>query len=232
MRQRLASFIKAEIHGWTLFEKVWMLASVLVILMLSLYWGDSLIGIVSAVTGVLYVLFNGKGKLSAYIFGIVNTVTYSYISFVAGYYGEVMLNMLYFLPMCFVGWYMWKSHIDTSSGEVAKKRLTFKGSVVVYSLTAVAVIVYGYILGALGGTLPYVDSMSTIISITAQILCVRRYAEQWVLWTLVNAITIVMWGIDFSSGGDGIATLLMWIVYLISGIIMFVKWHRESVPKN
>ncbi len=173
-------------------------------------------------------LFNGKGKLSAYIFGIINTLGYSYISFTTKYYGEVMLNMLYFLPMCFVGWHMWKKNLDAQSNEVIKKRLTFKGSIITYSLTGAAVVIYGYILSILGGTLPYIDSMSTIISITAQILCVRRYAEQWILWTVVNAITVVMWAVNFANGGESISTLLMWTIYLISGIIMFIKWQRES----
>ena len=224
----IRDFIKSELRGWTMFEKIWMLICVLVILTLSLYWGDSLIGIISAVTGVLYVLFNGKGKLSAYIFGIINTIGYSYISFTTKYYGEVMLNMLYFLPMCFVGWHMWKKNIDSQSNEVIKKRLSFKGSIITYSLTGIAVAIYGYILSILGGTLPYVDSMSTIISVTAQILCVKRYAEQWILWTVVNAITIVMWAVNFANGGESIATLLMWTIYLISGIIMFIKWQKES----
>ena len=221
-------FIETELRGWTMFEKIWMLVCVSVILTLSLYWDGSLIGIISAVTGVLYVLFNGKGKLSSYLFGIINTLGYSFVSFKTGYYGEVMLNMLYFLPMCIIGWCMWQKNIDSASGEVIKKRLTFMGSIITYSLTAAGVILYGYILGALGGTLPYVDSMSTVISITAQILCVRRYAEQWILWTVVNAITVVMWAVSFANGGESVATLLMWIIYLLSGIIMYIKWLRES----
>ena len=123
---------------------------------------------------------------------------------------------------------MWQKNIDSASGEVIKKRLSFMGSIITYSLTAAGVILYGYILGALGGTLPYVDSMSTVISITAQILCVKRYAEQWILWTVVNAITVVMWVVSFANGGESIATLLMWIIYLLSGIIMYIKWLRES----
>lgn len=224
----IRDFIKTELHGWSIFEKIWMVLSVTIILTVSVYLHDSAIGIVSAVAGVLYVLFNGKGKLSSYLFGIINTLGYSFVSFKTGYYGEVMLNMLYFLPMCIIGWCMWQKNIDSASGEVIKKRLTFMGSIITYSLTAAGVILYGYILGALGGTLPYVDSMSTVISITAQILCVRRYAEQWILWTVVNAITVVMWAVSFANGGESVATLLMWIIYLLSGIIMYIKWLRES----
>ena len=32
----------------------------------------------------------------------------------------------------------------------------------------------------------------------------------------------------FINGGENIATLLMWIVFLLNSVIMFVKWNRES----
>ena len=36
----------------------------------------------------------GKGKLSAYVFGAINTLLYAIISYKAKFYGEVMLNAL------------------------------------------------------------------------------------------------------------------------------------------
>ena len=84
------------------------------------------------------------------------------------------------------------------------------------------------ILKKLGGSLPFVDSASTVFAVTAQILCVKRCTEQWIMWILVNILNISIWYINFSSGGDNIATLLMWSVYLINAIFMFIKWYREA----
>ena len=56
-------------------------------------------GIISATTGVACVVCTGKGKLSAYIFGVVNCVLYAIISYQAKLYGETMLNALYYVPM-------------------------------------------------------------------------------------------------------------------------------------
>ena len=209
-------------------SNIWLAFSTLVILVLSVLGHDSVIGTISAVTGVCYTILTGKGKASAYIFGIINVLGYSYVSFKAGFYGEVMLNVLYFLPMCIIGWVLWRKNTDNLTGEVTKKRMRLTSSILVYTCTTIAIFVYGLILKHLGGSLPFIDSMSTVISVVAQILCVKRYTEQWILWTVVNAVTVIMWGISFSQGGENISTLIMWSVYLITGIAMFIKWYRDS----
>ena len=63
---------------------------------------------------------------------------------------------------------------------------------------------------------------------TAQILSVKRLTEQWVLWIVVDVVTVVMWGINFAQGGETVATLAMWSVYLINAVIMYIRWNREG----
>ena len=79
---------KEELKGWKKWEIAWLLICCAVIMALSVYWKDSVIGIISATTGVACVVCTGKGKLSAYIFGVVNILLYALISFEAKYYGK------------------------------------------------------------------------------------------------------------------------------------------------
>ena len=88
----IQKFIRNEIEGWKKWELFWLLSACAVIMGLSIDWGDFIMGIVSAVTGVACVVCTGKGKLSAYIFGLINTVLYAIISYQAALYGETMLN--------------------------------------------------------------------------------------------------------------------------------------------
>ena len=97
----IKKFIKDELAGWKFWEAAWLLIACAVIMALSIYWEDTVMGIISAVTGVACVVCTGKGKLSAYIFGTVNVVLYAIISYQAKYYGEVMLNALYYFPICY-----------------------------------------------------------------------------------------------------------------------------------
>lgn len=226
--ERVKKFMKKELYGWSKLEIIWLFFLSVVILGLSIYWGESMIGIIAALTGVFCVVLTGKGKISSYIFGTINTVLYAYISFKAKYYGEVMLNIIYYLPMNFVGFAMWRKYINSETQEVEKRKLDFKYQLGITVLSCVCIYGYGVVLKWLGGNLPFVDSMSTVLSIFAQILCVKRYMEQWILWIIVDVVTVFMWAVNFFNGGESIATLIMWSMYLLNAIFMFIKWYRES----
>lgn len=225
---KLRNYIKSELAGWKPLEIVWLSLATAVILGLSIYWKDTVIGILSALTGVWCVILTGKGKRSSFIFGVFNVLFYAYVSFGAKYYGEVMLNLIYYFPMNFVGWYAWKKHMNKDTGEVEKRHLNLKKSAVIYALTAVAIFLYGLVLKAMNGGLPFIDSMSTVVSVTAQILSVRRLTEQWILWIVVDIVTVIMWGINFAQGQENISMLLMWSIYLLNAIFMYIRWNREA----
>lgn len=224
----MKKFIKNEIQNWKPLEIIWLITACLIILSLSIYWKENLVGIISSLSGIVCVILTGKGKLSSYIFGMINTVLYAYIAFTATYYGEVMLNVFYYVPMNVVGFILWSRNINQNNQEVVKTQLKNKYKVLIFALSFIAVFLYGLVLKQLGGSLPFADSASTVFAVTAQILCVKRCTEQWIMWILVNILNISIWAINFSQGGDNIATLLMWSVFLINAIFMFIKWHRES----
>lgn len=117
----MKNFIKNELSGWKKWEVSWLVIACAIITGLSVYWQDTLIGIISSTTGVACVVCTGKGKLSAYLFGLVNSVLYAIISFNAHLYGETMLNAIYYVPMQFVGFYVWNKHMNSETKEVEKK---------------------------------------------------------------------------------------------------------------
>ena len=223
----MKNFIKNELYGWKRAEVLWLLFSCAAICGLSIYWGDSLMGIISAVTGVAYVVCNGKGKRTAYIFGAVNCALYSVISYEARLYGETMLNALYYLPMQFVGFVVWSRHMNSETGEVEKRHMTNRGRVITAAVIVLATYVYGLLLKYLGDVMPFIDSFTTAASVVAMVITIKMFSEQWWIWIAVDAVSIYMWWRDFMSGSDNIATLLMWIIYLATGFIMLYKWEKE-----
>lgn len=225
---KLKEVIKRELTGWKRWEVMWLLLATTVILGVSVYWKDSPVGIIAALTGIWCVILTGKGKLSSFWFGTVNTVLYAIVAWQARYWGEVMLNLIYYVPMNFVGMYMWSKNMNKDTEEVVKKRLSLKNSIIAYGLVAVGTIGYGFALKLLHGTLPFVDSMSTVFSVFAQILCVKRCMEQWVLWIIVDVVTVIMWVYAFANGTGDMATVLMWSIYLINAVIMLIKWIKDT----
>lgn len=224
----MAEKLFREFQGWKKWEVAWLLIACSVITGLSIYWEDTAMGIISATTGVACVVCTGKGKLSAYVFGAVNTLLYAIIAYQAHYYGEVMLNALYYFPMQFYGFYVWNKNMNDETKEVQKKQMNKKGRWILAVIVLAGTVAYGLILQALGGALPFVDALSTVVSVVAMIVSIKMFAEQWMLWILVDIVTVIMWLVAFINGNDSIATLLMWIIYLGNAFIMYFKWMKEA----
>ena len=84
----------------------------------------------------------------------------------------------------------------------------------------------------IGGEFTLVDATSTVLSVIATILMLARYTEQWIMWVIVNVVSVVLWVMALMSGGEGAVTLLvMWIAYLFNSIYGYVNW-RKMASKN
>lgn len=225
------NIIKEELKGWKLWEIVWLIAACAIITGLSIYWGDNLMGIISATTGVACVVCTGKGKLSAYVFGAVNCALYAIISYRAALYGETILNAAYYLPMQFYGFYVWYKNMNKETHEVSKRHMNNKTRIIYLIAIILATFGFAAFLRYIGDAMPLIDSFTTVASVFAMIISIRMYAEQWWLWIFVDICSVIMWVNAYMMGNDSMATLLMWIVYLGNAIIMCIKWEAE-VRKN
>ncbi|WP_407376646.1 nicotinamide riboside transporter PnuC [Methanobrevibacter sp.] len=135
--------------------------------MVSIVNKESPLGFVAAVSGVMAVVLAGKGKLSTYLLGLVHVVTYETISFYAKFYGIVMLNFIYYLPMEFYGLYVWSKHMNPATNEVHKMRLPLRSTLILLVIVAILTMAYGSILMLLNGNLPFVDALGTVVAVVA-----------------------------------------------------------------
>lgn len=218
---------KSMLSDWTLFEKVWLIISTITMIALSVIWKDSLVALISGVTGIIGVVLCAKGKISTYFYATINVALYAWICFENALYGEVMLNTLYFIPMNILGFVLWNKKKD-DQGTVEAKSLTNKQLVMLFVGLAVAVFVYYQLLKSLGGNLQLIDSITTITSVAALILQVLRYKEQWLVWILVNLVSIVMWVMLLNTPEGSIAMIVMWAAYLINSCYGYVNWAKLS----
>lgn len=220
------------LRDWTLFEKAWLALFTVVNIYLFFAFEDSLLGLISSLSGMLCVVLVAKGKISNYYFGIVQTATYAYISYGYSLYGEAMLNGLFYLPVQFIGLYMWSKNRTQHSmrGEdVAVKRLSKKGWMVLILIAIVGSFLYAELLHYIGGQAVRLDSAAVVFSIIAQILMLKRYAEQWVLWIAVNVLSISLWVVTLiTQGGNDLNMVVMWSAFLVNSIYGYVNWVRLS----
>lgn len=221
--------MKKFLNDWTMFEKVWLVSATVIMLVLSFIWKDSLIGMTASLTGMLCVVLVAKGKVSNYYFGIVNVGLYAYLSYQQGFYGEVMLNALYFLPMQFIGLYIWKKRLSSNGDFGVKVSILSNKEKSNWAIAAVvSIIAYAFALNLMGGNLVIIDSTTTILQIIAMVLMVKRVKEQWLIWIVVNVLSIGMWFYAFLSTGDDVSILVMWTAYLFNSIYGYVKWRKAE----
>jgi nicotinamide mononucleotide transporter len=222
---------------WSMWEKFWLALSTVAIFAASIWTWDptnlmgSYAALISSITGIWCVVLVAKGKISNYIWGFFNVVLYAYAAYTWKLYGDFMLNAYYFLPMQFVGWYIWtKPGYKKDADTIKAKVLSWKGRIILTLISVVATIGYGFILQRMGGNTPFLDAMSTVGSVIAMILMARMFMEQWVIWIIVDVVTVIMWAnIVFLEGGMfNLGILVMWSAWLINAVYGMVNWIKMN----
>ena len=100
------SKVKDFFKGWSKFELCWLVLSTVIMIVLSIIWGDNTLALISGITGILGVVLAAKGKVSTYFFATINVAIYAYLTFNNHLYGEFMLNAFYYIPINLIGFYL------------------------------------------------------------------------------------------------------------------------------
>jgi nicotinamide mononucleotide transporter len=141
-----------------------------------------------------------------------------------------MLNALFYFPIQFIGIYLWKKNKSDQvvKGEDVKvKSLTKTGWLYTVISILILTIGYGLFLKFLGGNFVWNDAATNVLSIAAQILMLKRFAEQWLLWIAVNVLSITLWlSALISQGGNDLSMLVMWSAFLVNSIYGYVNWRK------
>ena len=223
----LLELIKSEFKNWGKYERVLFPLILILTVVISIIIGDNKVALVSAICGMSYTILAGKGKISCYFIGMIGTFCYSYLAFKNGFYGNLALYMLYYLPMEIIGVLKWRKHLKKDGREIIKTRLSNKDRVIYALVAIVSSIVLSLILNIFNGSTPYLDATVTVLSIIGQLLTVKRCIEQWHVWFIVNFLSLIMWIFAYINGSNCFATIIMWAVYLVLSIYFLQTWKRE-----
>jgi len=107
-----------------------------------------------------------------------------------------------------------------SGGEsVIAKSLTLKGWMILATTVIVGTLLFVQALNAAGGSSTGLDGLTTIITVSAQLLMILRYREQWLLWILLNILSIALWA-------ETPAMYLMYSAYLLNSLYGYYNWTK------
>ncbi|BDV02369.1 MAG: hypothetical protein HPAVJP_2580 [Candidatus Hepatoplasma vulgare] len=199
-------------------------------------WILILIATITIDFGIVGEIFSEKRNIHNYLVGGIHVLFYSLLAFNAKYYSSFALNFFFFLPMQFIGFYFWRKNVDSEQKYENVK--TFKRTSLIFFLflTILFYFVFSFLFKSkTDDPLPFVESAGTWLSIVAMFLMIYGFWEQWILWIIVNLITIGMWAYSFSSSiGTYDASfyfsfelIYMWIIYLIISIVGLTNWRKK-----
>ena len=212
---------------WKRYEKFGLGIIYLILLCNLIILKDSPIAVTSAFFGITYTFLAGKGNPICYLFGIMGSGFYGYLSFHNALWGNLLLYMGYYIPMQVIGFFKWNSHLKTGSSEIIKTSLSKKERLILFAITLILTAFAMVVLYFTQDKKPIIDGITTVFSLAGMYLTVRRAIEQWGVWIFVNGLSAIMWGLIALSGEKVYSTVIMWSVYFVLGIYFYFCWKKE-----
>ncbi|ELR66737.1 Ribosyl nicotinamide transporter, PnuC [Photobacterium marinum] len=164
--------------------------------------------------GLLCIWYASQEKTINYLFGLINVTLFAVIFFQIQLYGLLLLQLFFFCANVY-GWYAW-TRPTSDSGDMLevrwlnKQKLAFTAAVSVLAIGLMTIYIDPFFfalaniavdgLNMFGAELaspalepdafPFWDSTMTVLSVVAQILMTRKYVENWILWVVINVISV------------------------------------------
>ena len=171
---------------------------------------------VGTIAGLLCIWLASLEKIVNYLFGLINVTLFAIIFFQIQLYASLLLQLFFFAANIY-GWYAWSRQTSQNEAElqirwlplpkalawlaacvVAIALMTLYIDPVFAVLTQVAVnVMQGLSMNVVMPTLqpdafPFWDSSMMVLSIAAMVLMTRKYVENWLLWVIINVISVAI----------------------------------------
>lgn len=238
---KVKTFIKEEfVNGKTITDWMFLILG-LILQIIAIATGfitgnpDNTGVIISGLSGVISVVLCSQGKISFYVFGYIQLITYVFcFSIPNNLHGETIENGMYFLSMIY-GMYVWFKNYgknrDTESSELRAKTLTKKGNLITAFIFIMGIIIYYIVLknipmfGAMDSD-PFIDSITSVPAYIAQVFMVLGYREQWIYWFILDVFSILL-----SIRAGSLVMTAQFIFWTLNCVYGYIKWTKLSKEK-
>lgn len=206
----------------------WPLALTATALLFCLLTNADSLTALTVISGVGCVSLIAIGKRLGYLVGLVSSVTYAWIAWKNGLFGEVGLNILFYLPTGIIGYFMWSKYDGGGTAKMRRLTRRHQGWMVITALAA-TVLLGGILQTIPSQNSPFVDAATNVFSIIATLLMMWRFAEQWWLYVALNVLTVGLWLLRyFADGFAADSMIFLWLIYMINSVFGLVVWRRSS----
>ena len=181
--------------------------------------------ILGFVVGLVYLILEYKASIWLWLASIIMPAIDMVLYYKAGLYADFGMAIYYCLAGVY-GYLSWKlfkrSSGDAKRGERPVTR--YRKSHILPSAAALLLLWFGIwwmLTHWTDSTVPVADAFTTALSIVALWALAQKYAEQWLLWLVVDVVCCVLYvrkGIPFKAAIYGI--------YTVVAVLGYRKWLR------
>ena len=174
--------------------------------------------------GLVYIWFSIRQSIYTWPAGIITSVLYCWVFFVAKFYAGMGLQA-YYVVISIYGWWCWQKGGDSDSGEVklcvsySNRNLWIKLFFINLFLTS---LMYYLLSRYTDSPIPFGDAFTTSLSIIATWMLARKKIEQWLIWIFIDLVSV---GLYVYRGLY--PTVILFIVYAAMAVIGFYEWRKE-----
>jgi nicotinamide mononucleotide transporter len=186
------------------------------------------IELLGAILGILYIVFSIRQNIFTWPTGLLTSAFYIVVFYESALYAAMSLQV-YYVFISIYGWYFWLK--DKNDGNKSALPVQFVNKKLWVKIGVFSILTYSFILLILlnfsDSDVPYMDSLTTSLSIVATWMLARKYIEHWIIWIFV----------DIVSSGLYIyknlwPTVVLFIVYTIMAFIGYLEWKKDLKPEN
>lgn len=175
---------------------------------------------VGTIAGLLCIWLASLERISNYFLGLVNVTLFAIIFFQIQLYASLLLQLFFFAANIY-GWYAWSRQTNDNEAELKIRWLPLSKAMAWLAICVIAIgLMTRYIdpvfavltrmavaiMQMLGlqvtmpvlqpDAFPFWDSCMMVLSIAAMILMTRKYVENWLLWVIINVISVVIFALQ------------------------------------
>ena len=178
--------------------------------------------ILGFVVRLVYLWLEYKASIWLWLAGIIMPAIDLFLYYKAGLYADFGMAIYYCLAGIygFLAWKYFKSSNKKTEFPITRfpKKLIIPATAIALTLWAA---IWWILIKYTDSTVPVADAFTTALSIVALWALSRKYAEQWLIWLVVDLVCCVLYvrkGIPFKASIYGL--------YSVVAVLGYRKWLR------
>jgi nicotinamide mononucleotide transporter len=175
-------------------------------------------------TGLIYLWFSIRQSILTWPAGLLTSLLYIWIFFNAKFYAGMGLQF-YYVVISIYGWWCWLNGDSATSGEkvLHVSRTGMKLWVWLFIINLFLFVMISYILvNFTDSPIPYWDAFTTSLSIIATWMLARKKFEHWLLWMLIDTISIGLYVYR-----ELYPTTILFLAYTIMAVVGYFEWRKD-----